>query len=97
MFLNVSNTWSIKLFQLRVFICSNSFNFYCYNRLIHWDIDNENLHGGWFEETTGIHNLQAQMFIDVNKVDPTAKLFINDYDVVRDGILTVASNLHFKI
>ena len=68
-----------------------------FNRLVHWDIDNENLHGGWFEETTGVHDLLAQMFIDVDGVDPNALLFINEYDVVRDGILTVVSILEITL
>ena len=58
---------------------------------MHWDVDNENLHGAWFEETTGQHDLLAQMFTDVNQVDPNVKLFINDYMVVKGSISTVVS------
>ncbi len=60
-------------------------------RLVHWDIDNEDLHGGWFQEKTGVHDLHSQLFIDVHAVDPDALLFINDYDVVRDNYYTVVS------
>ena len=62
-----------------------------YFRLVHWDVDNENLHGAWFEEATGQHDLLAQMFTDVNQVDPNIKLFINDYMVVKGSISTVVS------
>ena len=58
---------------------------------MHWDVDNENLHGAWFEETTGQHDLLAQMFTDVNQGDPNVKLFINDYMVVKGSISTVVS------
>ena len=60
-------------------------------RLVHWDVDNENLHGAWFEEATGQHDLLAQMFRDVNQVDPNVKLFINDHMVVKGSISTVVS------
>ena len=58
---------------------------------MHWDVDNENLHGAWFEETTRQHDLLAQMFRDVNQVDPNVKLFINDYMVLKGSISTVVS------
>ena len=58
-------------------------------RLVHWDVDNENLHGAWFEEATGQHDLLAQMFTDVNQVDPNVALFINDYNVVSWSGFTV--------
>ena len=63
-----------------------------YFRLVHWDVDNENLHGALFEEATGRHDLLAQMFTDVNQLDPNVKLFINDYRVVKGSISTVVSD-----
>ena len=66
---------------------------------MHWDVDNENLHGAWFEEATGQHDLLAQMFTDVNQVDPNVALFINDYDVVSWSGVTVVGifNVSIKI
>ena len=52
-------------------------------RLVHCDVDNENLHGAWFEEKTGEHNLLAQMFIDANQSDPNVKLFISNFKIVK--------------
>ena len=60
-------------------------------RLVHWDVDNENLHGGYFEWATGKHDILAQMFTDVNQVDPNVALFINDFNVVNLNAMTVVS------
>ena len=57
---------------------------------MHWDVDNENLHGGWFEKATGHHDLLAQMLRDVNQVDPNVKLFINDNIVSSSGVTVVS-------
>ena len=66
-------------------------------RLVHWDVDNENLHGGYFEWATGKHDILAQMFTDVNQVDPNAKLFINDYNVVSWSGLTVVRTFSISV
>ena len=71
--------------------------FFFQKRLVHWDVDNENLHGGWFEEATGQHDILAQMFKDVNLVDPNVKLFINDGNVVSSSGVTVVSILTMVI
>ena len=63
---------------------------------MHWDVDNENLHGGYFEWATGKHDILAQMFTDVNQVDPNVALFINDFNVVNLNAMTVVSILTFK-
>ncbi|CAH1788447.1 unnamed protein product [Owenia fusiformis] len=59
-------------------------------RLHHWDVNNENLHGKFFEEKTGNADIMADMFREVRDLDPACKLFINDYLVVNEGWLTTA-------
>ena len=54
-------------------------------------MDNENLHGGYFEWATGKHDILAQMFTECNQVDPNVALFINDFNVVNLNAMTVVS------
>ncbi|XP_046338920.2 endo-1,4-beta-xylanase 1-like isoform X2 [Haliotis rufescens] len=54
----------------------------------HWDVNNENIHGNFFESGTGDVNITMWMFKEVHKVDPTVKLFLNDYGVVKDRYST---------
>ena len=57
-------------------------------RVVHWDINNERLHGTWFEESTGDPHLLEKMFRDVRTHDPNATLFLNDYNIVSDSRMT---------
>lgn len=50
----------------------------------HWDVNNENLHGDWYEKATGNANITAKMFHDVHAVDPKVKLFLNDYGIMEN-------------
>lgn len=63
------------------------------NRVEHWDVNNENIHGNFFESGTGDVNITMWMFKEVQKVDPTVKLFLNDYGVVKDRYSTQVTNL----
>ena len=54
-------------------------------RLEHWDVNNENLHGDFFERNTGDANITMDMFRQINMIDPDAKLFLNDYGIVEDA------------
>ncbi|CAH1789624.1 unnamed protein product [Owenia fusiformis] len=59
-------------------------------RLAHWDVYNEALHGFFFEDKTRDVNIILEMFRETREVDPGVKLFLNDYAVSREGILTQA-------
>jgi len=50
----------------------------------HWDVNNEMLHGSWYQDQLGA-NARATMFKKVKAVDSQAKLFVNDYSVVAGG------------
>ncbi|XP_060607339.1 anti-sigma-I factor RsgI6-like [Ruditapes philippinarum] len=49
----------------------------------HWDVNNENIHGDWYEQTTGDPNITMKMFHDAHAVDPNVKLFLNDFGVME--------------
>ena len=50
----------------------------------HWDVNNEMLHGSWYGDRLG-KAAGAEMFKEFRKVDPAARLFVNDYSVVSGG------------
>ena len=54
-----------------------------YYRLEHWDVNNENLHGDFYERQTGDANITMKMFRDMYALDQTTKLFLNDYNVIK--------------
>ncbi|KAJ6813531.1 uncharacterized protein M6B38_141915 [Iris pallida] len=49
----------------------------------HYDVNNEMLHGSFFESRLG-KDIRAYMFREAHKLDPSATLFVNDYNV-EDG------------
>ncbi|ESO87533.1 hypothetical protein LOTGIDRAFT_127603 [Lottia gigantea] len=53
--------------------------------LEHWDVNNELLHGQYFEETTGDPFYSQNLYKAVHEADPHARLFLNDYDVLSMG------------
>ena len=53
-----------------------------YYRLEHWDVNNENLHGDFYERQTGDANTTMQMFHDVHALDPAVKLCLNDFGII---------------
>ncbi|XP_053380238.1 anti-sigma-I factor RsgI6-like [Mercenaria mercenaria] len=53
------------------------------NGLEHWDVNNENTHGVYFETATGNPNITNQMFDDAHAVDPNVKIFLNDFGVME--------------
>ncbi|KAH9520362.1 Anti-sigma-I factor RsgI6 [Bulinus truncatus] len=60
-------------------------------KLSHWDVNNELLHGRFFETHTGDEQYSFHMFRSVHASDPTPKLFLNDYSVMANGEYTQAS------
>ncbi|BFY97335.1 hypothetical protein BsWGS_00375 [Bradybaena similaris] len=54
-------------------------------KLSHWDVNNELLHGRFFEDGTGDENYTFHMFQGIHAADHHPALFLNDYDVVAGG------------
>ncbi|KAI3685921.1 hypothetical protein L1987_79590 [Smallanthus sonchifolius] len=52
-------------------------------RLKHHDVNNEMLHGCFYQERLG-KDIRAYMFKEAKRLDPSAVVFVNDYDV-EDG------------
>ena len=46
-------------------------------RVTHWDVNNEMLHGDYFERTLG-NNIRAEMFKWTKEVDPGCQTFVNE-------------------
>lgn len=63
----------------------HSFWFY---RLLHWDVNNENLHGDFFERHTTDPDITHKMFQWIHSIDPSIKLFLNDYSVLPVSTMT---------
>ncbi|ELU10935.1 hypothetical protein CAPTEDRAFT_55025, partial [Capitella teleta] len=52
-------------------------------RFAHWDLNNEDLHGRYYEEHTGNPQFLQSMFTEMHEGDPEAMLFTNDYEVTE--------------
>ena len=48
---------------------------------VHWDVDNEMLHGSFYKDRLG-DAIHPWMFQAAHAIDPNCKLFVNDYSVV---------------
>ncbi|ELU14298.1 hypothetical protein CAPTEDRAFT_142887 [Capitella teleta] len=59
-------------------------------QFVQWDVNNENLHHRWFEEKTGNPYITDELFNLTHSLDPTATLFVNDFNLVRNGVYTSA-------
>ena len=46
-------------------------------RLTQWDVNNEMLHGDYFQRTFG-HGIRKNMFEWTKKADPNVKTFVNE-------------------
>ncbi|XP_070190257.1 anti-sigma-I factor RsgI6-like [Littorina saxatilis] len=53
--------------------------------LEHWDVNNENLHGWWFQTRLGDNDYNLELFRIAHKTDSHVKLFLNDYNVVANS------------
>lgn len=59
--------------------------------LEHWDVNNENQHGDYFERHTGDPDITAKMFQWIHQQEPDVKLFINEYNVITNSQCTTAT------
>ncbi|CAL1542280.1 unnamed protein product [Lymnaea stagnalis] len=59
-------------------------------KLAHWDIYNEDLHGHFYESKLNDDSFSQHLYRAVHAADPAPKLFLNDYNVVAQGISTRA-------
>jgi GH35 family endo-1,4-beta-xylanase len=50
-------------------------------KFVHWDVDNEMLHGSFYKDRLG-PAIHPWMFQAAHAIDPNCKLFVNDYSVV---------------
>ncbi|KAK7104510.1 uncharacterized protein [Littorina saxatilis] len=56
--------------------------------LEHWDVNNEMLHGSWYQDRAGDPNYNLELFRIAHHADPSVKLFLNDYNVVAGSGFT---------
>ncbi|XP_067680486.1 uncharacterized protein [Haliotis asinina] len=56
----------------------------------HWDVNNENLHGFWYQNTLNDRDYNLEIFRIAHQAGPNVKMFLNDYNVVVSGGLTGA-------
>lgn len=54
---------------------------------------NEQLHGDWYEQQTKNPHFIDKMFQQMNEMDESAELCLNDYDVCSKGTFTAVSDL----
>ncbi|XP_060597011.1 uncharacterized protein LOC132750936 isoform X2 [Ruditapes philippinarum] len=56
----------------------------------HWDVNNEMLHGDFFERESGNPDITMDMFRQIHKWDDHPTLFLNDYNVISNCDVAVA-------
>ena len=61
------------------------------HRLEHRDVNNENLHGQWYQDRLQDPEYNLELFRIAHHHDPSVKLFLNDYNVVASGYSTNVS------
>ncbi len=50
-------------------------------RFVHWDVNNEMLHGSFFKDGLG-ESIWPWMFKRTHELDPEARLFVNDFNIL---------------
>lgn len=93
------NRFLITLFNLILCLSTCVLHWWHFTfRLPHWDVNNEQLHGDFFENKTGDPDYLTKAFQMAHSIDPSVKLFTNDYSVLASGELTqVRSNFVWGI
>lgn len=56
-----------------------------FGRVEHWDVNNEMLHGDYFENTFHDADYSKKVFKTVHQLDPSVTLFLNDFNVVASA------------
>ncbi|KAK6196155.1 hypothetical protein SNE40_001437 [Patella caerulea] len=56
----------------------------------HWDVYNEVIHDDYFADKLHDPNITAWMFNEVHKLDPSVKLFLNEWGVINTAHSTIA-------
>ena len=56
--------------------------------MVHWDVNNEQLHGQFFETSSGNPWILSYMFLETRARDSDVTLFLNDYNIVSSGVKT---------
>ncbi|GJM69689.1 hypothetical protein HMSSN036_19050 [Paenibacillus macerans] len=51
-------------------------------KFVHWDVNNEMFHGSFFKDRLG-ESIWSYMYSRTRELDPDAKLFINDYNLIE--------------
>lgn len=67
-------------------------NFHFKTRLLHWDVNNENLHGDWYERNTTDPDITPKMFQWIHAQEPDTQLFLNDYSAIPQPSITTVSD-----
>lgn len=52
-------------------------------KFVHWDVNNEMMHGSFFKDRLGA-SIWPYMYQRTKELDPDAKLFVNDYNVISE-------------
>lgn len=68
-----------------------------HSRVEHWDVNNEDIHGDFFEQATGNANITMKMFHDSHNVDPHVKLFLNDYGIMENTATMVNTYIQYTL
>jgi len=50
-------------------------------QVVHWDVNNEMLHGTFFRDVLG-EGIHAWMFKRTHEIDPKARLFVNEFNIL---------------
>ena len=53
-------------------------------KYLHWDVNNEMLHGSFYQDRLG-SGIRPYMFNRVKTIDPNVVTFVNDYNVISGG------------
>lgn len=53
-------------------------------KFVHWDVDNEMLHGSFYKDRLG-SDIHPWLFQAAHAIDPNCKLFVNDYSILSGG------------
>ncbi|GAA0137876.1 hypothetical protein YSY43_47170 [Paenibacillus sp. YSY-4.3] len=70
-------SWVRKAMDDRITSVVNHFK----GKFVHWDVNNEMMHGSFFKDRLGA-SVWPYMYQRTKELDPDAKLFVNDYNVI---------------